>query len=144
MNKQEVLELINKNPVFFLATLDGDQPRVRGMLLYKADESGIVFHTGLMRDMCRQISANPKVELCFNDYQSQTQIRISGELESDEDTKLKDEIAAHPSRGFLKPWKDSISTEEFHKEFVVYRLKKGTASKWTMNKNLEPKEYVEL
>jgi uncharacterized pyridoxamine 5'-phosphate oxidase family protein len=46
MNKQEMLELMRSNPAFYLATVDGDQPRVRGMLLYKADENGLVFHSG--------------------------------------------------------------------------------------------------
>lgn len=32
MNRQEIIELINSNPVFFLATVDSDRPRVRGML----------------------------------------------------------------------------------------------------------------
>jgi len=48
MTKQEVFEAISKSPAFYLATLDGDQPRVRGMMLYKADENGIIFHTGTM------------------------------------------------------------------------------------------------
>ena len=61
MNKNEIIEAINKNPVFYLATMDGDMPRVRGMLLYKADENEIVFHTAKMRDLFHQIMKNNKV-----------------------------------------------------------------------------------
>jgi len=43
MDKNEIFNLINQNPVFFLAITDGDQPRVRGMLLYRADESVLYF-----------------------------------------------------------------------------------------------------
>ncbi len=144
MDKSEVLGLIAKNPVFFLGTTEGDQPRVRGMLTYSADESGIVFHTGNMRDLYKQVVNNSKVELCFNDYKTSTQVRISGILEEIKDNTLKDEIANHPTRTFLKPWVDSMSKQEFYDSFVIYRLKGGLASVWSMAKNLEPKTYVQL
>lgn len=144
MTKQEVLDLINKNPVFHLATVEGNQPRVRGMLLYKADESGIVFHSGTMKDVYKQITVNPKAELCFNDFKSGTQVRVSGELEIVEDKSLKDEISEHPSRVFLKPWKESGELQDFYKTFAVFRLKKGIATYWTMEKNFAPKDQIVL
>lgn len=142
MTKQEILEAINSNPVFFLATVEGDQPRTRGMLLYSADESGIVFHTGKMRDLFKQIMDNNKAELCFNC--NNVQIRISGRLELIEDNDFKDEVANHPTRTFLKPWRDSMSVEEFHNAFAVFKMENGIASLWTMEKNLDPKEIVQL
>lgn len=142
MTKQEILQAITQNPVFYLGTVEGNQPRVRGMLIYKADEEGIVFHTGKMRDLYSQISANHLVELCFN--ADGVQIRVSGALEIIEDNDLKDEIANHPTRKFLDPWRNSVSVDEFHEQFVVYRLAHGTATLWTMAKNLEPKEVVQL
>ena len=45
MEEQKIYELINENLGFYLATMDGDQPRVRGMMLFRADKNGIVFHT---------------------------------------------------------------------------------------------------
>jgi len=36
------------------------------MLLYKADENGIIFHTGTMNDVFKQLNENKKAELCFN------------------------------------------------------------------------------
>lgn len=41
MEEQKLYELMNSNLGFYLATMDGDQPRVRGMMLFKADENGI-------------------------------------------------------------------------------------------------------
>lgn len=142
MTKQEIIEAITKNPVFYLATVEGDQPRVRGMLLYKADDEGIVFHTGKMRELYKQISENNKVELCFE--ANDVQIRISGELELIEDNGFKDEVANHPTRKFLDPWRNSMSVDEFHEAFAVYKLAHGVATLWTMAKNLEPKEVVQL
>ncbi len=143
MNREEIFKLINANPAFHLATVEGDQPRCRGMLVYRADENGIVFHTGSMRQVYEQITRNPKVEMCFND-KSGLQIRVSGKLESIGDRAFKDEVSSHPSRTFLKPWMDAISQEEFYNSFIVYRLKNGKATLWTMAKNLAPKEEVDL
>ncbi|PKM83223.1 MAG: pyridoxamine 5'-phosphate oxidase [Firmicutes bacterium HGW-Firmicutes-14] len=144
MTKQEIFELINSNPVIFLATAEGDQPRVRGMFLYKADESGIVFHSGTMKDVYRQVVNNPKAELCFNDFNRGIQVRVTGVLEIVDDKNLKDEICEHPTREFLRKWRDSGVLEDFYNAFVVFRLKGGRATTWTMETNFAPKEYVQL
>ncbi|MDP4180514.1 MAG: pyridoxamine 5'-phosphate oxidase family protein [Bacillota bacterium] len=144
MTKQEILDIINKNPVFYLATVEDTQPRVRGMLLYKADEDGIVFHTGSMRDLYGQILKNPKAELCFNDFKSGVQVRVRGILEVVDDIKIKDEISEHPTRTFLNPWKESISKDEFYRTFIVLKLKECIASTWTMENNFAPKEDIKL
>ena len=66
MTTQEIFKLINENPAFHLATVEGDQPRVRGMLLYRADENGFIFHTASTKDVFAQIKKNPKAEMCFS------------------------------------------------------------------------------
>ncbi len=142
MTKNEVIEAINKNPVFYLATVEEDQPRVRGMLLYSADENEIVFHTAKMRDVYKQLMKNDRAELCFN--ADGVQIRISGKLELIEDNALKDEIANHPTRKFLDKWRNSITVEEFHQQFAVFRLTKGNITLWTMERNIEPKIELEF
>ncbi len=144
MHKSEIFHLMNQNPAFFLATLDDNQPRVRGMLLYKADESGILFHTGAMKDIFKQIMKNPKVELCFVDFKSNTQVRVSGELEVEDDIKLKEEISEHPSRQFLKPWKERSSLEDFYNSFIVFRLKHGLANIWSIETNFSSKKEIKL
>lgn len=142
MTKNEVFEAISQNPGFYLATVEGDQPRVRGMFLYRADHDGIIFHTATMKDVYRQIAENNKVELCFSC--KGTQIRISGKLELIDDNELKDEIVNHPSRKFLKAWKESGTIENFYDAIAVFRLKNGIAVPWTMDKNFAPKEEIYL
>jgi uncharacterized pyridoxamine 5'-phosphate oxidase family protein len=144
MNKQEMFELMRQNPAFYLATADGEQPRVRGMLLYKADENGIVFHSGPMKDVYAQISQNPKVECCFNDFKTGRQLRVRGKLEIVNDNALKDEIANHPSRAFLKPWKESGELSDFYQTFAVFRMTAGIGVTWTMDTNFAPKVDVAL
>lgn len=129
---------MNENPVFHLATMDGEQPRVRGMLLFRADENGIVFHTGEMKDLYAQISANPKAELCF--FGNGVQVRVSGVLEKSEDPVLREEIYAHPSRGFLRTWKE----KGIDSQLLIYVLKNGTAVTWTMETNFSKKEPISL
>ena len=80
MQKEHIFEIINKNPVLFLATLEETEPRVRGMLLYRADESGIIFHTGPHKDVYHQIIKNPQVQMCFYDAAQNIQIRVRGPL----------------------------------------------------------------
>jgi len=144
MTKQEIFELMNNNPAFFLATSEGNQPNVRGMLLYKADEAGIIFHTATMKEVYKQAIQNPKVEMCFNDMKSGMQIRVKGELELLEDKNLKDEILEHPSRQFLRTWKESGELKDFYSTLAVFRLKRGIATTWTLKTNFDQKEEIKL
>lgn len=145
MQKEQIFKILNKNPVFFLATLEGAQPRVRGMLLYKADESGIVFHTGSTKDLYEQILENPNVQLCFYDQEQNMQVRVRGALEMIDDDNLKEEISNHPTRAFLQGLKASCATkEDFYKMLAVFSLKNGKVNVWTFEKNFAPKEDIEI
>jgi pyridoxamine 5'-phosphate oxidase len=140
MTKNEILDFLNANPVFHLATVEGNKPHVRGLLLYRADESGILFHTGKTKDLHRQLTANPNVEMCFNNgkFQDLIQIRVSGTVEPVEDLELKKEIVQ--KREFLKPWIE----RDGYGLLVVYRMKKGMATVWSMETNFAPKKFIEL
>jgi uncharacterized pyridoxamine 5'-phosphate oxidase family protein len=144
MTKEQVLELINANPVFHLATVEGEQPRVRALYLYRADDEGIVFHTGRMKDLYRQVEANPKVELCFNDLKGGVQVRVTGALEEITECDYKDEICDDPKRAFVKTWRESGPLADFYTDFIVYRLAHGSAVWWTMAENFAPKRPVTL
>jgi uncharacterized pyridoxamine 5'-phosphate oxidase family protein len=144
MTKEELFALMQANPAFHLATVEGDQPRVRAVFLYRADEAGIVFHTGAMKDLYRQIEANPKVELCFNDFKNSIQLRVTGTMEQIRDQAYKDELAAHPTREFIRKWRAAGLLKDFYNDFIVYRLQHGKAVVWTMQTNFDPKEYINL
>ncbi len=139
MTKEEVFELLNQNPVFYLATVEKDQPRVRGMLLFRADENGIIFHTASSKDVYAQISENPKAEMSF--FGNGVQVRVTGVLEEVFDDKLKTEIYTHPSRQFLRDWKANGIGDEMLRIFV---LKNGVAVRCTMEDNFKEKEFIQL
>ena len=144
MQKEQIFALLNKNPAFFLATVENNEPRVRGMLLYKADESGIIFHSGPHKDVYAQIIKNPNVQLCFYDREQNIQIRVRGKLEMTDDLKLKEEISKHPTRMFMQSWKAGKTQEEFYKMFSVFNLKNGLANVWTFELNFAPKKDIPL
>lgn len=138
MTKKEMFKLMNENPVFHLATVDGDQPRVRGMLLFRADEGGIIFHTASTKDVFAQIKKNPKAEMCFSG--GGVQLRVTGVLEQVFDDKLREEIFSHQSRAFLQAWKDN----GIDNLLQIFVMKSCTAVTWTMETNFEPKKPVSL
>ena len=144
MLKQDVYGIMSSNPVFSLATIDNGFPKVRGMLLFSADEKGIVFHTGATRDMYRQIRENPNVELCFIDNEQMRQVRVSGTLEIVCGNEMKEIIAEHPSRGFVKEMRDSMNRQDFYDSFIVLRMQGGKAKIWTYENNLGPDLEVAL
>ena len=93
MDAREVIAFANAHPVAWLATADGDQPRVRGFAMWFADETGFYFHTGTTKDVCRQMRENPKVELCFFDpgdgQGAGRQLRVAGTVEFLDDAGLR-------------------------------------------------------
>lgn len=137
--KEEIVNMMNANPRFHMATIENGKPRVRGLLLYKADERGIIFHTGKFKDLHRQLQANPEVEMCFFDGQTGEQLRVSGSLVEDTNAELINEIYNHPTRAFLRAWGDSMS-----EKLAVYRMPHGRAHLWTMSTNFDAKQYVDI
>lgn len=144
MTKEQIFDLLNNNLAFYLATVENGEPRVRGMMLYKADETGIVFHTGNFKDVYRQIIANPNVQMCFNDAKTGVQVRVRGVLEEVMDKGLKDEISNHPTRTFLKKLRENSTVEDFYNSIRVFRMKNGLANIWTFDTNSAPKEDIQL
>lgn len=142
MTKEEIFQQLNSHPVFQVATVEGDQPHTRGVLLYHADEKGIIFHTARSKDLFAQIEKNPKAEFCFSC--EGVQIRISGELKIIDDNNLKDEIVNHPTRGFLKAWTTSGELGDFYNSLQVLSMEHGKVTTWTMDTNFAPKEYIIL
>jgi uncharacterized pyridoxamine 5'-phosphate oxidase family protein len=138
MTKTEIFEFIRNSPVFALATAQDNKPHVRMMMLYRVDDNGIIFNTGENKDIHRQLSKNENVELCFYNAEQGKQVRISGSVEEIEDLTLKKQVVK--DFPFLKEWVD----REGYDVLVVYCLKHGRATVWTMETNFKPKEYTQL
>ncbi len=138
MQFEDCIKFANANPSCYLATIDGDQPRVRGMLMWYADQTGFYYNTGAMKDLYKQLEANPKVELCFFDAKSKSlqMMRVTGQVEFLNDIELKQKLVE--ARPFLKQW--GLTAES--PGLIVFRVPKGEAYFWTMETNLEPKKKI--
>ena len=140
MDKKEILEFITNNPIAYMATVDGDKPRVRAMGTYRADENGIIFSMQSPKDVYKQLVKNPEVELCY--YAEGTQIRVSGRMQESKDTALREEIVE--KRQFYKP-----GVEDQGLDYVgVFILKNGKAYAHGPKDGPppvgEPKTYIDL
>lgn len=136
MDKQQLIDFIKAHPLFFLATCEGKQARVRGIMMYCFDENGLVFTTGRNKGMFTQLKENPAVELCF--YHDNTQVRVTGTLEELDDLNIKKEIVA--VRPFMKPWIETAGYDII----AVFRLSDCIATWWSMENPLARKRFVKI
>lgn len=74
---KEALDFLTANKVFYLATTDGNQPHVRPLGFVMDYDGKLAFSTSNQKDMCKQLAANPNVEICCVDAEYNT-LRISG------------------------------------------------------------------
>lgn len=79
--------LKEKAPTYFLATVDGDQPRVRPFGTIDLFEDKLYIQTGKNKDVYKQIEANPKVEISA--AAGMDWLRITTELVPDDRTEAK-------------------------------------------------------
>ena len=84
---KEVQEFLKRSGVYYLATMDGDQPRVRPFGTINIFEDKLYIQTGKIKDVSKQIQNNPKVEICT--FDKGKWIRLSGELVRDDRKEAK-------------------------------------------------------
>ena len=84
---KEVYEFLKKCNTYYLATVDGDQPRVRPFGTIDIFEDKLYLQTGKVKEVSKQIAANSKVELCA--FDGAKWIRVSGTLVRDERIEAK-------------------------------------------------------
>jgi uncharacterized pyridoxamine 5'-phosphate oxidase family protein len=64
---QEVFDFLKKCNPYYLATVEGNQPRVRPLGTINIFEGKLYIQTGKTKDISKQIKANPKIEICAFD-----------------------------------------------------------------------------
>jgi uncharacterized pyridoxamine 5'-phosphate oxidase family protein len=55
MDLSDCIRFAIENPVTYIATSDGDQPRVRAFAMWFCDNTGFYYHTGTPKNVCRQL-----------------------------------------------------------------------------------------
>ena len=84
---QRVYQFLKGAGVYYLATVEGDQPRVRPFGTVNIFEGKLYIQTGKVKPCSRQLLANPKSEICA--FRDGTWIRVAGELVEDDRVEAK-------------------------------------------------------
>ena len=84
---KEILDYLKEARTFYIATVEGDQPRVRPFGTALVWEGRLYIQTGKVKDVSRQLAANPKAEICA--FHNGTWLRVSGELINDDRREVK-------------------------------------------------------
>ena len=63
---EELLKFLEKNPIFYLATDDDGQPRVRPFGFHMIFDDKFYMVTALPKKVCKQMEKNPKIEFYFS------------------------------------------------------------------------------
>ena len=84
---EKVLEFLKNAEVYYLATVDGDQPRVRPFGTIHIFEGKLYIQTGKVKDVSKQIHKNPKAEICA--FKDGAWLRLAGTLVEDERVEAK-------------------------------------------------------
>ncbi len=79
---QRVEKFLKDAGVYYLATVDGDQPRVRPFGTAHIFEGRLYIQTGKIKEVSKQIHANPKVEVCA--FLNGEWLRVAGTLVEDD------------------------------------------------------------
>ncbi|MDR0322279.1 MAG: pyridoxamine 5'-phosphate oxidase family protein [Treponema sp.] len=85
---EEILKFLQDSEVFYLATVESDQPRVRPMGFVMVYDGKLCFCTSNKKDMFRQMKNNPKVEVCAS--KDGKWLRISGKVVFNPDKAAKE------------------------------------------------------
>ena len=92
---ERVCQFLKDAGVYYLATVDGDQPRVRPFGTAHVFEGRLYIQTGKRKDVAKQLAANPKAELCA--FKDGVWLRVAGELiEDDRVEARKSMLDAYP------------------------------------------------
>ena len=84
---KRVYDFLKKAEVYYLATVEGDQPRVRPFGTVNEFEGKLYIQTGRVKPVSHQLTANPKAEICA--FTDGAWVRISCELVEDDRLEAK-------------------------------------------------------
>lgn len=132
---EQVLEIYNflkEAKVFYLATIDNNEARVRPFGAVNLFKDRIYLQTGMIKNVYKQIILNPKVELCA--FNKGVTLRLRGELiidksvEAQEDLlnnneELKSMYSVNDGNNVVMYFKDATASfTSFNKKAVIYKI----------------------
>ncbi|MBR6205788.1 MAG: pyridoxamine 5'-phosphate oxidase family protein [Oscillospiraceae bacterium] len=93
---QEVYDFLKKAGTYYLATVEGDQPRVRPFGTVNIFEGKLYIQTGKVKPCSKQMLANPKIEICA--FTGGEWLRIAAKAIEDDRVEAKESmLEAYPN-----------------------------------------------
>jgi len=92
VSAEEIMDELKSCGVFYLATVDGNQPRVRPFGALAVYEGRLYLQTGKVKNVFKQLSVNGKFELCAMKPSGTEWIRVSGRLVNDDRLAAKEHM----------------------------------------------------
>lgn len=141
MDLADCIKFANDNPVCFIATTEGDQPRVRAFGMWYADETGFYFQTGKPKPCCRQLENNPKTEVCYYapDHSGipGPMLRVAGKTEFVDDLAMKEKLLNQ--RPFLQAMGITGPDDP---NLIIFKISSGECRYWSMDANFQQHEEL--
>ena len=121
---EEVFEFLKKCGTFYIATEEGDKPKVRPFGVVNIFEGKLYIQTGKVKDVSKQMQINPNVEICG--FMDGKWVRISGRVIRDDRREAKKSMLdANPIlRGMY-------SEDDDNTEVLYFENAKATFSSFT-------------
>ena len=117
-NIKRVYDYLKAADTYYLATVEGDQPRVRPFGTVNIYEGKLYIQTGKVKPVSKQIAANPKVEICA--YKDGTWLRVTGQLVEDDRVEArKAMLDAYPNLRSMYDENDGNTQVLYFKDAVA-------------------------
>lgn len=123
-NLERVCSFLDEAGTYYLATVEGDQPRVRPFGTALVWQGRLYIQTGKVKPVSHQLAANPKAELCA--FHGGKWLRVAGELVNDDDRAVK--VAMLEKMPSLKPMYDP---DDGNMQMLFFQNAKATFSSFT-------------
>ena len=121
---EKVCQFLDNAKVYYLATADGDQPRVRPFGTALVFEGKLYIQTGKAKAVSRQLAANPKAEICA--FDGGKWLRVAGELINEDRIEAKQAMLdKHPEL------KGMYSAEDSNTQVLYFRNATATFASFT-------------
>ncbi len=121
---ERVCQFLEQAQTYYLATVEGDQPRVRPFGTVLIFEGKLYIQTGKVKPVSKQLAANPKAEICA--FHNGTWLRVSGELINDDRREPK---AAMLEK--MPSLKAMYSADDDNTQVLYFRNASATFSSFT-------------
>lgn len=134
---EKVCRFLKETGTYYLATADGEQPRVRPFGTIHIFDGKLYIQTGRAKDVSKQLAANPKFELCAFKAETGEWLRLSGELVEDNRVEARRSMLdAYPSLRAMYDENDG-NTQALYIKMQRQCSARSQMNRWKSNSDLK-------